>query len=202
MTFTVFVVDDDVGVLKALSRRLSMKNYSVLCFASPQEFLGRHDPQIPGCALLDVSMPGLDGLELQQVLSAGGARRPIIFLTGKGDIPTSVRAMRAGAIDFLTKPVDDSALLDALARAEKLDTEWRLAGSEASAIRSRIASLTPRERDVLAHVMAGKLNKQIAYDLGTVEQTIKVHRRRMMEKLGARSMLDLTRLMAKAGPLE
>lgn len=197
MTFTVFIVDDDPGVLKAISRRLRMKSYSVEPFASPQEFLARHDPEIPGCALLDVAMPGLDGLELQEALTSGGSQRPVIFITGKGDIPTTVRAMRAGAVDFLTKPVADELLLEAIRRAERLDAEARQARSELASIRSRIATLTPREREVLGHVAAGRLNKQIAYDLGTAEQTIKVHRRRMMEKLGARTMLELTRMMAK-----
>lgn len=197
MTFTVFIVDDDPGVLKAMSRRLRMKNYSVESFSSPREFLERHDPAIPGCALLDVAMPGLDGLELQEALTSGGSQRPVIFVTGTRDIPTTVRAMKAGAIDFLTKPVADEPLLEAIARAEQLDAESRRMRSELASIRARMATLTAREREVLMHVVAGRLNKQIAYDLGTVEQTIKVHRRRMMEKLGARTMLDLTRLMAK-----
>lgn len=202
MTFTVFIVDDDPGVLKALSRRLRMKNYSVESFTSPQQFLALHDAAVPGCALLDVAMPGLDGLELQKALTSGGSQRPVIFITGKGDIPTTVRAMRAGAVDFLTKPVADQPLLEAIERAERLDAEFRQAQLELASIRSRIESLTPRERQVLTHVIAGRLNKQIAYDLGTVEQTVKVHRRRMMEKLGARTVLDLTRMMGKVGRLE
>lgn len=195
--FTVFIVDDDEAVLKALSRRLRVKGYDVLSYVSPEEFLAQHDSTIPGCAVLDVSMPGLDGLELQAALSAGGKHRPVIFLTGRGDIPTSVRAMRAGAIDFLTKPVNDADLLAAIARAETKDAEDRMTEAEATVIRSRIASLTPREREVLAHVVAGRLSKQIAGDLGTVEQTIKVHRRRMMEKLGARTIVELMRMMTK-----
>jgi FixJ family two-component response regulator len=197
MAFTVFLVDDDTGVLKALSRRLRVKGYDVLPFSSPQEFLTRHDPTIPGCALLDVSMPDLDGLELQRALAAGGSPRPVIFITGKGDIPTTVRAMKAGAVDFLTKPVDDRDLLEAIARAERKDADLRLALAEAKDVEARIATLTPREREVLAHVVAGRLNKQIAFDLGTVEQTIKVHRSRMMEKMGARTILELLRVMAK-----
>lgn len=202
MTFTVFIVDDDPGVLKAMSRRLRMKNYRVESFASSQEFLALHDAAVPGCALLDVAMPGLNGLDLQEALTSGGAQRPVIFITGKGDIPTTVRAMKAGAVDFLTKPVADKPLLAAIERAEQLDAESRQAQSELASIQSRIATLTPRERQVLTHVIAGRLNKQIAYDLGTVEQTVKVHRRRMMEKLGARTMLDLTRIMAKVGGQE
>jgi FixJ family two-component response regulator len=197
--FTVFVVDDDAGVLKALSRLLRAKGYDVRPYGSPQEFLAQHDAAVPGCAVLDVSMPGLDGLALQQAMTAAAFHRPVIFLTGKGDIPTSVRAMRAGALDFLTKPVNDADLLRAIARAEDQDARSRRIHAELSAIRARIAILTPREREVLAHVVAGRLNKQIAGDLGTVEKTIKVHRSRVMEKLGVRTVADLVRLAEKAG---
>jgi FixJ family two-component response regulator len=145
-------------------------------------------------------MPGLDGLEIQQALmSAEGTHRPVIFITGKGDIPTSVRAMKAGAIDFLTKPVSDKDLLAAIARAEEQDSSSRQAHAELAAIRAKITTLTPRERQVLTHVVAGRLNKQIAGDLGTVEKTIKVHRSRMMEKMGVRTVADLVRLAEKAG---
>ena len=197
--FTVFIVDDDAGVLKALSRLLRAKGHDVRSFSSPQEFLARHDTTVPGCAVLDVSMPGLDGLELQQALTAGGSHRPVIFITGKGDIPTSVRAMRAGAIDFLTKPVNDGDLLGAIARAQELDATSRRIDAELASIRAKIMTLTPREREVLPHVVAGRLNKQIAGDLGTVERTIKVHRSRMMKKLGVRTVADLVRLAEKAG---
>jgi FixJ family two-component response regulator len=196
---TVFLVDDDAGVLKGLSRLLRARGYDVQAFSSSQAFLAGHDALIPGCAVLDVSMPGLDGLELQQALSSGGSQRPVIFLTGKGDIPTSVRAMRAGAIDFLTKPVDDDDLLAAIARAVKHDADTRHASAELDSINARFAILTPREREVMTHVIAGRLNKQIAGDLGTVEKTIKVHRGRVMEKLGVRSVADLVRLAEKAG---
>jgi FixJ family two-component response regulator len=197
--FTVFLVDDDAGVLKALGRLLRVKGYDARSYASPRDFLTHHDPTVPGCAVLDVAMPGLDGLALQQALIAEGAPRPIIFLTGKGDIPTSVRAMRAGAIDFLTKPVSDHSLLDAIARAEEQDGRSRHAQAEMDAIQTKIAILTPRERQVLTHVVAGRLNKQIAADLGTVEKTIKVHRGRMMEKLGVRTVIDMVRMAEKAG---
>jgi FixJ family two-component response regulator len=196
---TVFLVDDDAGVLKGLSRLLRARGYDVQAFCSPQAFLAGHDASIPGCAVFDVSMPGLDGLELQHALSAGGSQRPVIFLTGKGDIPTSVRAMRAGAIDFLTKPVNDDDLLAAIARAVKQDADTRHASAELDSINARFAILTPREREVMTHVIAGRLNKQIAGDLGTVEKTIKVHRGRVMEKLGVRSVADLVRLAEKAG---
>ena len=197
--FTVFLVDDDAGVLKALTRLLRVKGNKVQPYKSPHDFLAHHDPTVPGCAVLDVAMPGLDGLGLQQALTAGGSSRPIIFLTGKGDVPTSVRAMKAGAVDFLTKPVSDHRLLDAIARAEEQDGKSRRDQAEMSAIQARIATLTPREREVLTHVVAGRLNKQIAGDLGTVEKTIKVHRGRMMEKLGVRTVVDLVRVAEKAG---
>jgi FixJ family two-component response regulator len=144
-------------------------------------------------------MPDLDGLELQQALTAGGTQRPIIFLTGEGDIPTSVRAMKAGAIDFLTKPVGDDELLAAIAQALKVDSENRYLSSELESIIARFAKLTPREQQVMSHVIAGRLNKQIAGDLGTVEKTIKVHRGRVMEKMGVRSVADLVRLAERAG---
>jgi len=197
--FTVFLVDDDAGVVKALSRLLRAKGYDVRPFASAEEFLEGHDAAQPGCAVFDVSMPGLDGLALQQVFTAAGKQRPVIFLTGKGDIQKSVRAMKAGAVDFLTKPVRDKDLLDAIARAEHQDAGTRQTSAEVAAIEAKIATLTPRERQVLTHVIAGRLNKQIAGDLGTVEKTIKVHRGRMMEKLGVHTIVDLVRLAEKAG---
>ena len=197
--FTIFIVDDDAAVLKALSRLLRATGYDIQSYTSPREFLTGHDATVPGCAVLDVSMPGLDGLELQQALTAGGGLRPVIFVTGKGDIPTSVRAMKAGAIDFLTKPVSDADLLGAIARAKEQDTTSRQMQAELASIQAKIATLTPREREVFAHVVAGQLNKQIAADLGTVEKTIKVHRGRVMEKLGVRTLADLVRLAERAG---
>jgi FixJ family two-component response regulator len=197
--FTVFIVDDDEGVLKALSRLLRVNGYDVRSHSSPRDFLAAHDSTVPGCAVLDVSMPDLDGLELQQALTAEGSHRPVIFITGKGDIPTSVRAMKAGAIDFLTKPVSDQVLLEAIARATEQDVKSRQNHAELASIRARIGSLTPREREVLTHVVAGRLNKQIAGDLGTAEKTIKVHRSRMMEKLEVRTVADLVRMAEKAG---
>jgi FixJ family two-component response regulator len=197
--FTVFIVDDDASVLKALSRVLRAKRYDVRPYSSPQTFIADHDPTVPGCAVLDVAMPGLNGLELQQALTIGGSHRPVIFITGKADIPTSVHAMRAGAVDFLTKPVNPKRLLEAIGRAEEDDSKSRRIRSELALIEAKIASLTPREREVLTHVVAGRLNKQIAYDLGTVEKTIKVHRSRMMGKLGLQTIADLVRMTEKAG---
>lgn len=197
--FTVFLVDDDARVLKALSRLLRANGYDTRPFTSPQEFLAQHDATVPGCAILDVAMPGLDGLALQQVLAAGGEQWPIIFLSGKGDIPTSVRAIKAGAIDFLTKPIKEKDLLEAIARAEEIDNKARQSRVERASLQAKIATLTPREREVLSHVVAGRLNKQIANDLGTVERTIKVHRGRVMEKLGLRTVADLVRFAERAG---
>jgi FixJ family two-component response regulator len=197
-TFTIFLVDDDARVLNALSRLLRARKFDVKTFTSAPAFLTEHDGSVPGCAILDVSMPGLNGLELQQTLTEAGSQRPVIFLTGKGDIPTSVRAMRAGAIDFLTKPVKETELLTAIARAEKQDAATRGAIAEIDEIKLRLAMLTPREREVLTQVVAGRLNKQIAGDLGTAEKTIKVHRGRVMVKLGVRSVADLVRLTEKA----
>jgi FixJ family two-component response regulator len=196
--FAVYLVDDDPGVLKALSRLLRAKGYDVRPYSSPQLFLEEHDVTVPGCAVLDVSMPGLDGLELQRALTAtNGFHRPVLFVTGKGDIPTSVRAMKAGAIDFLTKPVKDVDLFEAVSHAEARDAESRRLHSEMESIQAKVGTLTPREREVLIHVVAGRLNKQIAGDLGTVEKTIKVHRSRMMEKLGIRTVADLVRMAGK-----
>ena len=197
--FTVCLVDDDPSVLNALSRFLRGKGYDVRSFSSAQDFLNQHNPSNPGCAILDLSMPGLDGFRLQQALADGGAPWPIIFLTGKGDISASVRAMRAGAIDFLTKPARKEDLLLAISRAEASDAQARQARAESAAVQAMIATLTPREREVLSHVVAGRLNKQIAGDLGIVEKTIKFHRSRMMRKLGVRTVADLVRLAEKAG---
>lgn len=196
--FIVYLVDDDPGVLKALARLLRARDFDVRPYSSPQLFLAEHDVAVPGCAILDVSMPGLDGLELQRALTASaGSHRPVVFITGRGDIPTSVRAMKAGAIDFLTKPVKDEDLFEAISRAEAKDAQSRQLHSELETIRAKIEALTPREREVLIHVVAGRLNKQIAGDLGTVEKTIKVHRSRMMEKLGIRTVADLVRMAEK-----
>ncbi|MBR0696627.1 response regulator transcription factor [Bradyrhizobium lablabi] len=196
--FTVYLVDDDPGVLQALSRLLRTGGYDVRPYSSPQMFLEEHDMAVCGCAVLDLSMPGLDGLEIQRVLTAAsGYHRPVVFVTGKGDIPTSVRAMKAGAIDFLTKPVQDKDLFEAVSRAKAREAESRRLQSEKESIQAKFSNLTPREREVFAHVVAGRLNKQIAADLGTVEKTIKVHRSRMMEKLGIRTVADLVRMAEK-----
>jgi FixJ family two-component response regulator len=195
--FTIFIVDDDDGVIWGLSRLLRCQGYETQSFASSEEFLEKHDRLLPGCALLDLSVPGL---ELQQALTRNnGARRPIVFLTGRADILWCVRAMKAGAVDILTKPVDNGALLAAIAQAEQLDAELRRESTELSSIEERLSSLTRRELEVLGHVVTGRKNRQIASDLGTVEQTIKVHRARMMKKMKVRSIAELVRLAERAG---
>jgi len=195
----VFLVDDDASVLKGLRRLLASAGLRVVAFESPQEFLEGLDRDAGGCVVLDHSMPGLTGLELQQALAARGSALPVIFLTGKGDIPTSVRAMKGGAADFLTKPVDGEVLLAAVRGALERDRSQRAEREERAGIERRLATLTAREREVLRHVVAGLLNKQIAARLGTVEKTVKVHRARVMEKMQARSLAELVRLAGKAG---
>ena len=197
--FTTFLVDDDPAVLKAITRLLNAAGYRTRSFSSPQEFLSAHDPSIPGCAIIDLVMSELDGLHLQQALLETGSERPIIFLSGKGDVSTSVRAMKAGAVDFLTKPVKREALFSAVVRAAKVDALSRQKRDESKSIGDRLATLTHREREVLEYVIAGRLNKQIAASLGTVAKTVKVHRGRMMAKLGVKSVADLVRLADKAG---
>lgn len=196
---TVFIVDDDSAVLKSLARLLRSARLNVMAFGSPQEFLERHDPRAPGCLVLDLAMPGLNGLELQAALTVKGSAIPIIFLTGHGNIPASVQAMKRGALDFLTKPVNDDDLLKAVQVAIEKDRIARIARAELEDIQARLDSLTPREREVLTHVVSGQLNKQTAADLGTVEKTIKVHRGRVMEKMKVQSVAELVRLAERAG---
>jgi len=198
-SFVVFLVDDDANVLKSLTRLLRSKGHEVQSFSSSTEFLARHDPSVCGCAILDVSMPDLDGLKLQTALMASGVERPVIFITGLGDIPVTVRAMRAGAVDFLTKPVNSHQLLAAIERAMELELKARESKKELEVISRRISALTPRELEVLTHVVAGRLNKQIAAELGIVEKTIKLHRGRMMRKMGVRTVADLVRIAERAG---
>jgi FixJ family two-component response regulator len=198
MSFTTYLVDDDPGVLKALARMLRIAGYDSRQFSSPRDFLREHDPSIPGCAILDLTMPELDGLQLQRCLADDSIDRPVIFLTGNGDIPSTVQAMKAGAIDFLTKPVRREQLLAAIARAEEKDAAARRMRDRRRSVESKLGRLTVREREVLEHVIAGKLNKQIAAILGTAEKTVKVHRGRMMAKLGVRSVAELVRFAQQA----
>ena len=195
----VFLVDDDPSVLKGLRRLLAASGFEVAAFESSQEFLAGFDATAPGCLVLDVAMPGLNGIELQQELAARGSALPIVFLTGHGDVPMSVQAMKRGAADFLTKPVDERDLLAAIQTAFEKGREIRRTRAESAEIERRVATLTPREREVLQHIVAGKRNKQVASVLGTVEKTVKVHRARVMEKMRARSLPELVRLAERIG---
>ena len=196
---TVFLVDDDPGVLRALTRLLRASGREVRAFASQREFLGQHDPAAPGCLVLDVAMPERNGLDLHCDLAASGNERAVVFITGQADVPTSVRAMKAGAVDFLTKPFDDAQLLAAVQAAIDRDALMRRDRTERREVERKLATLTLRERQVLAHVVAGQLNKHIAADLGTVEKTIKVLRGRVMQKMGAASVVELVRMTDLAG---
>jgi len=196
---TVFIVDDDPDVCRAVGRLVRGAGYDVREFNSARDFLVAHEPEPPGCLLLDLSMPDVDGLQLQQRLVASGCHRPIVFLSANGDVHNTVRAMRAGAVTFLTKPVDEYELMEALAEAVALDAAGRAQWETRNTVAGRMATLTPRERQVLEKVVAGRLNKQIAAELGTVEKTIKVHRSRVMQKLHAASLIQLIEIAKLAG---
>ena len=198
-TALVYVVDDDASVRTAIGRLLRSVGLEARMFDSATEFLAFARPERPSCVVLDVRMPRLSGLDLQQALGASGAMLPIIFVSGHADVPMSVRAMKAGAVDFLPKPFHDQDLLDAVQRAIATDRERRLRDAELAAIRGIYETLTPREREVLAHVVSGALNKQIAGALGTSEKTIKVHRARIMDKMGVESLAELVRLAGRLG---
>jgi FixJ family two-component response regulator len=191
---TVCVVDDDPGVLKAVARLLGTAGFDVRRFVSAQAFLDGPHEEPPGCAVVDVAMPELSGLDLQEVLTRSAIDCPIIFITAYADVPTSVRAMKAGAADFLTKPVDEFVLIQAVDAALQRSAKNRVERSEVALLKERWSSLTPREREVFEHAVAGMLNKQIAAHLGTVEKTVKVHRARVMHKMGADSFAELVRM--------
>jgi FixJ family two-component response regulator len=196
----LFIVDDDPEVRRALARLLRSAGYTTRSFGSAGEFLVSGEARCSaGCIILDLAMPGLNGLELQEYLSSSGFHRPIIFLTGNGDISKSVRAMKAGAVNFLTKPVDERELLQAVEEALRVDAAGRAVWSTRLSVSERLATLTRRERQVFEYVVAGRLNKQIAADLGIVEKTIKVHRGRMMHKMNAASIVELVHLASLAG---
>ena len=199
MTPRVFLVDDQPAVLKALSRLLVSAGLEVASFGSAQAFLDSGNADAVGCLVLDLAMPGMNGMELQQALVARESALPVIFLTGHGDIDTGVQAMKYGAADFLTKPVDGDKLLSAVHAAFELNRQTLLDRADIDEIEERLASLTPREREVLALVVEGKLNKQAAAELGTVEKTIKVHRARVMTKMKVRSLAELVRLVDRVG---
>jgi len=190
---TVFVVDDDPGVLRAITRLLSFE-FVVQPYDSPSPFLDALRPDTPGCILLDLAMPGVSGLDLQARIVEAGCQQPIIFLSGHGSVRTSVQAMRAGAMDFIEKPWENDTLIGTVRRALERDREARSRRDATDSISRRVASLTPRESEVFRHVIAGRLNKQIAARLGTAEKTIKVHRARVMHKMSVRSVAELTRV--------
>ena len=193
----VFVVDDDPSVRSSLKFLISTVGLQVESFDSADAFLHRKPPDAPSCLVLDVRLPGLSGLDLQRELAARNIRIPIVFVTGHGDIPMSVRAMKAGAVEFLTKPFHDQDLLDAIRIALERDRARRQQEKEVTALQQRFASLTPREREVISMVASGMLNKQIAGQLGTVEDTVKVQRSRAMGKMQAPSLADLVRMLEK-----
>jgi FixJ family two-component response regulator len=193
----IWLVDDDPGVLRGLQRLLSAEGFTTRAFPDPEAFLAAHDPSLPGCAVIDFRLPGLDGLALQHRLATNGNARPVIFLTGEGTIPAAVQAIRDGAIDFLTKPVDADTLLKAIRTALARDADHRARAQGDALILARLANLTPREREVMAEVVEGRLNKQISDRLGAAEKTIKVHRGRMMHKMGVRSVAELVTLVAR-----
>jgi FixJ family two-component response regulator len=196
---TVFVIDDDASIRKSLSRLLRSADYTVETFPSAEEFLRRDHFDGVGCILLDVKMPGLSGIDLQEELSKADYHMPIIFITGHGNIPMSVQAMKKGAVDFLTKPFDSKELLQTIENAIGKDTHARAEYDERLDIRRRIELLSSRENEVLPYIITGMLNKQIASKLGITEKTVKVHRGRIMEKLDVDSVAELVRLSEKAG---
>src|SRR5204862_6534564 len=191
----VYLVDDELGMVKAVTRLLRARGFEVHGFTSPASFLEAYRPESDSCLILDVAMPELDGLHLQRRLTHDGILLPIVFLTGHGDIPMSVRAMKAGAVDFLTKPVKDTDLLRAVRAALVRAAEQH----EIAVISARLSHPTPPQREVMKHVIAGKPNKQIAFDLGTGEQNIKIHRGRVMHKMGIAAVADLVHIAEKLG---
>jgi len=195
----VFVVDDDPSVRRAIQRLVESVGLQVELFASAQEFLRSERPDAPSCLVLDIRLPGISGLDFQRQLAEANIHIPIIFITAHGDIPMTVRAMKAGAVEFLTKPFRDQDLLDAIQIALERDRTRRVQETEVAKLRERYESLTPREREVMPLVVSGLLNKQIAAEIGASEATVKVHRSQLMRKMGAESVADLVRMAAEMG---
>ena len=196
---TIVVIDDDASMRKALDNLFKSVGFAVELFASPQEFLQSDRPDRPGCIVLDVRFPGRSGLDMQRDLASANTQLPIIFITGYGDIPMSVRAMKAGAVEFLTKPFRDQDLLDAVGTALEKDRKRRAGDLRLAELQSRFATLTARERQVMSLVVAGRLNKQIAGELGVSEMTVKMHRRQVMRKMQAGGVAQLVRLADQIG---
>jgi len=200
---TVYLVDDDASVLRALTRLLQSAGYLVRAFATGEDFLAEVEPSgAPSCLLVDLRMPGLSGLELQDLVVERGLDVAIVFISGRADLQSGIRAMKGGAIDFLEKPVSEHALLDAVARALDRDRTRRAERAERALLGSRLKTLTPRERDVFGLIVTGLLNKQVGAELGTSEKTIKVHRSRVMQKMAAGSVAELVRMADKLGRAE
>jgi FixJ family two-component response regulator len=191
---TIYVIDDDDGMRRALTLLLTTVGYKTSAFANPREFLAQFTPDTPGCLVLDIRMPGMSGLELQQHLNRTGSMLPVIFITGHGDVPMAVQAMKEGAFEFIQKPFRDQDLLDRINHALKQDSEIRTTLARRAEVQRRHESLTPRERQVMSLVVDGAANKVIAIDLGLSERTVEIHRAKVMEKMGARSVAHLVKL--------
>jgi len=195
----VYIVDDDDGMRRALTVLMTTVGYHPMAFARPTEFLAKYDPNQPGVLVLDVRMPEMSGLEVQQHLNRNGSMLPVILVTGHGDVPMAVQAMKDGAFDFLQKPFRDQDLLDRINAALKQDAQNRASVDRLADLRQRAESLTPREREVMAHVVDGKANKVIAIDLGLSERTVEIHRANVMEKMDARSVAHLVKMHLTLG---
>ena len=196
---TIYIVDDDDGMRRALTLLMGTVGYHAVAFSRPSDFLAKYEPEQPGCLILDVRMPEMSGLEVQQLLNRRGAMIPVILVTGHGDIPMAVQAMKDGAFDFLQKPFRDQDLLDRINGALKQDAENRAVVERHADLKRRFESLTPREREVAALVVDGKANKVIAIDLGLSERTVEIHRANVMEKMGARSIAHLVKMHLTLG---